>query len=263
MQDKFMEKARVVKQTCIASGIYSMYLWTEKIAAAAKPGQFVSVYSNDNSRMLPRPLSLCEIDRELGVLRIVYRVAGAGTKEFSMLQPGELVEIAGPMGNGFPLDALKEGQKAFLMGGGIGIPPILQLTKELTAAGKDVTVVLGYRDELFLLEEFQQTGAEVVIATEDGSAGTKGNVLDAIRANGLSADLLYACGPTPMLRALQSYAQENNMESYLSLEQKMACGIGACLACVCKSKEKDSHSNVNNKRVCAEGPVFNGRDIEL
>ena len=150
-------------------------------------------------------------------------------------------------------------KKAFLIGGGIGIPPMLQLAKELNC---EKTAVLGYRDELFLLEDFKAV-CDTYIATEDGSAGTKGNVLDAIRENALSADVIYACGPTPMLRALRDYANEHNMECYISMEERMACGIGACLACVCKSKEKDGHTNVHNKRICKEGPVFNAKEVEF
>lgn len=101
------------------------------------------------------------------------------------------------------------------------------------------------------------------VATEDGSYGTEGNVLDAIKENGLDAEIIYACGPTPMLKAIKEYAIANGIECWLSLEEKMACGIGACLACVCKSKEKDSHSNVNNKRVCKEGPVFRAEEVEF
>ena len=112
------------------------------------------------------------------------------------------------------------------------------------------------------MDEFRAQG-EVYVATEDGSAGTEGNVLDAIRENGLEADIIYACGPLPMLRALKTYAAEKNIECWISMEERMACGIGACLACVCKSKEKDAHSNVNNKRVCKEGPVFRAEEVEF
>ena len=123
--------------------------------------------------------------------------------------------------------------------------------------------VLGYRDsQMFLKDEFEAYGS-VHVATEDGSAGTRGNVLDAIREEGLDAQVIYACGPTPMLRALKAYAAENGIECWLSLEEKMACGIGACLACVCKSKEIDEHSQVHNKRICKDGPVFLADDIEL
>ena len=162
----------------------------------------------------------------------------------------------GPLGNGFPL----KGKKAFLIGGGIGIPPILELAKQLNC---EKQIVLGYRNsDMLLLDEFKKQG-EVYIATEDGSVGTKGNVLDAIRENALDAEVIYACGPTPMLRALKNYAAENNIECWISMEEKMACGIGACLACVCKSKEVDGHTNVHNKRVCKEGPVFLAEEVEL
>ena len=114
----------------------------------------------------------------------------------------------------------------------------------------------------FYIVEFEQNG-ELYISTEDGSVGTKGNVMDAIRENALEADMIYACGPTPMLRAIKQYAEENGIECYISLEERMACGIGACLACVCKSKEKDAHSNVNNKRICKDGPVFLSTEVEI
>lgn len=256
MAEKFKEQAIVIRQEEISYGIYSMWLKTEKIAAHAKAGQFISLYCHDGSRMLPRPISICEIDAEDNALRIVYRVAGKGTEEFSTLRTGRQVEIVGPLGNGFP----QKEKKAFLIGGGIGIPPMLQLAKELKC---EKQIVLGYRDdELFLKDEFKGLG-EIYVATEDGSHGTDGNVLDAIRENGLSADIIYACGPTPMLRAIKQYAAEKNIECWISLEEKMACGIGACLACVCKSKEKDSHTNVNNKRICKEGPVFRAEEVEI
>ena len=122
---------------------------------------------------------------------------------------------------------------------------------------------MGYRDEnTFLLDEFKEQ-ADSFVATEDGSVGTKGNVIDAINENGLEADVIYACGPMPMLRALKAYAMEHDMECYVSMEERMACGIGACLACVCKTKDKDAHSNVNNKRICKEGTVFNAKEVEL
>lgn len=255
MKTKFEEMARVISQKQIGTGIYDLTLQTEEIAPAAKAGQFVSLYCKDGSRLLPRPISLCGIDRQNRTLRLVYRVAGKGTEEFSRLKENDEVKILGPLGNGFELLE----KRAFLIGGGIGIPPMLQLAKELNC---EKTAVLGYRDELFLLEDFKAV-CDTYIATEDGSAGTKGNVLDAIRENALSADVIYACGPTPMLRALRDYANEHNMECYISMEERMACGIGACLACVCKSKEKDGHTNVHNKRICKEGPVFNAKEVEF
>ena len=255
MQTKFEEIAPIVRQEEIADDIYSMWIEAKDIAEHAKAGQFLSVYSNDGSRLLPRPISICEIDREKGRLRLVYRVAGKGTKEFSDMHAAATLKVMGPLGNGFP----KKEKKAFLIGGGSGIPPMLELAKELDC---EKQMVLGYRDELFLNDEFKPYGT-VTIATEDGSAGTKGNVLDAIRENGLTADIIYACGPTPMLRAIKQYAAEHDIECYISMEERMACGIGACLACVCQSKDKDAHSNVNNKRICKEGPVFLAEEVEI
>lgn len=262
MSEKFQETVTVVSQKQIGTGIYDLTIQTKEIAAAAKAGQFVSVYSNDASKLLPRPISLCGIDRKAGTLRLVYRVTGehTGTEEFSRLQAGDIMKIMGPLGNGFTVE---KGKKAFLIGGGIGVPPMLQLAKEMKDAGENFQIVMGYRDAgTFLLDEFKEQG-ESFVATEDGSVGTKGNVLDAIRENHLDADVIYACGPTPMLRALKAYAEEQNMTCYVSMEERMACGIGACLACVCNSTEKDAHSNVKNKRICKEGPVFNAKEVEL
>lgn len=248
-------KATVFSQEQLASDVFSMWLEVGSIASEAKPGQFISVYSNDDSKLLPRPISICEIDRENGRLRIVYRVVGYGTKEFSGCKAGDTLEIMGPLGNGYTLKK----DKAILVAGGIGVPPMLELAKELDC---EKTIVLGYRDELFLNKEFEAYG-DVYVATEDGSAGTKGNVMDAIRENDLEADAIFACGPAPMLRAIKAYALEKGIPCWISMEERMACGVGACLACVCKSKDVDSHSHVHNKRVCKDGPVFLSTEVEL
>ena len=255
------ENAVVLSQERIAQDIYSMWIRTEA-ALEAKPGQFISMYTNDGSKLLPRPISICEINRAEGSLRVVYRVTGenTGTEEFSRMKAGDVLPVIGPLGNGFPMERAA-GKKAFLMGGGIGVPPILELAKQIDCDVKQV--IVGYRDsETFLRDEFEQNG-QVYISTEDGSEGTKGNVMDAIRENGLEADIIYACGPTPMLRAIKAYAEEKGIECWLSLEERMACGIGACLACVCQTKEKDHHSNVNNKRICKDGPVFLSTELEI
>ena len=245
--------AVVKSQEKIAKDIYSMVLECKEAAKMAKPGQFLSLYCKDQSALLPRPISICEIGES--ALRIVYRVVGKGTAYFCQLKKNDTVEIMGPLGNGFPLE---EG-KAILIAGGIGIPPMLELAKSLKA---EKEIVLGYRDEIFLAEEFETYG-NVTIASEDGKTGVKGNVLDAIKQKGIEGEVIYACGPTPMLRAIKEYALEKGMKAYLSLEEKMACGIGACLACVCKSNGIDHHTNVENKRICKDGPVFEAREIEL
>ena len=207
MADKKKEQAMVVSQEQIADGIFSMWIHTEA-AQSARPGQFISMYTKDATKLLPRPISICEINKEDSRLRVVYRVTGenTGTEEFSKLKTGDAIPIIGPLGNGFPFEAA-EGKKVFLMGGG--------------------------------------------------------NVMDAIRENGLEADMIYACGPTPMLRAIKQYAEEHKIVCYISLEERMACGIGACLGCVCKTKEKDAHSNVCNKRICKDGPVFLATEVEI
>lgn len=260
MGTKVKEACTVISQECIGKDIYSMWIQTKTIAGNAKPGQFVSVYTQDGSKLLPRPISLCEIDKENGALRLVYRVTGknTGTEGFSRLTKGAQLYILGPLGNGFPLEEA-EGKRVFLMGGGIGVPPMLETMKQLNA---EKTAILGYRDQLFLNEEFEKNGA-VYIATEDGSAGTKGNVMDAICENGLEADVIFACGPKPMLRAIKAYALEKGIPCWISMEERMACGIGACLGCVCQSKDVDSHSHVHNKRVCKDGPVFLSTEVEL
>lgn len=245
--------ARVKRQEQLASDIYSLVLHAPEIAGQAKAGQFVSLYSKDGANLLPRPISLCEIDSKEGTIRLVYRVVGKGTKEFATLAAGNRIEVMGPLGNGFTV----KDKRAVLIGGGIGIPPMLELAKRLPG---EKSIVLGFRDETFLLEDFATKG-EVYTASEDGGTGVKGNVLDAIKEYEIEGDILYACGPTPMLRAVKEYAFANHMEAQLSLEEKMACGIGACLACVCQSTEVDGHSHVHNKRICKDGPVFDAREV--
>lgn len=263
MEQKKKVKTKVWEQTELADGIYDMWIDTE-LAGSAKAGQFICVYPQNQSTLLPRPISICEADKENGRLRIVYRVAGQGTQEFAGYHKGDSIDILGNLGNGFPL-AEAEGKRVFLMGGGIGIPPMLQLAKELSREGKakQVTVIAGYRNNSLFLKQDMEKYADVYVATEDGSVGTKGNVLDVIAQNGLEADVIMACGPMPMLRAIKKYAEENKMQAYISLEERMACGVGACLGCVCKTKEKDAHSHVNNARICTDGPVFDARDVDI
>lgn len=260
MEQKKKEKAVVYRQTQRATGIYDMWIETS-LASQARPGQFISVYTQNQSALLPRPISICETDKKNGRLRIVYRIAGTGTKEFATYKSGHRIDILGTLGNGFPLEKAA-GKRVFLMGGGIGIPPMLELAKALTGtASKDI--IVGYRNkELFLIDDLKKYG-NVHIATEDGSVGTKGNVMNVIEAEGLSADVIFACGPMPMLRAIKAYARENAIPAYISLEERMACGVGACLGCVVKTKEVDHHSHVNNARICTDGPVYLASEVEI
>ena len=238
------------------------------LSAEAAPGQFVALYCSDSSRLLPRPISICSADAVSGTLRLVYRVVGGGTGEFSKLSAGDSVRILGVLGNGYPIDEAR-GKKVLLVGGGLGVPPLLFLAKKLSeAAGSDaapaaVTAVMGYRNLAlrFLSEDFSAV-ANTIETSDDGSFGFHGTVVDAIKAKDLTFDIAYSCGPLPMLRALASLCADKNIKCYVSLEERMACGVGVCLGCVAKTTGVDAHSLVKNTRICTEGPVFDSGDIE-
>lgn len=263
-----------------------------------RPGQFCGLYPAGGEMLLMRPISICRWDVVRGVLRFVYRAAGKGTRSFTALKAGDRMDMLGILGNGYDLDALR-GKRVLLLGGGIGIPPMLELAAALheqnveefdaaalsmqkdggakeaciepdmgsgsTAGASEtaVTAVLGYRDGALFIKEEMESFARVLVATEDGSAGTRGTVLDAVRENGVEADVVCACGPLPMLRAVKRYASEKGIPAFLSLEERMACGVGVCLGCVAKTTKVDDHSRVHNARVCVEGPVFAAEDVDL
>lgn len=269
--------AQIISHNEIAPGIFDMWLETE-IAKDAGAGQFIGVYTKDKSKLLPRPISICQARED--ALRIVYRVSGEGTKDISSFAKGENVEILGILGNGYDLEAIAAKENVVLMGGGIGIPPMLELARELkayTATGKEncscktISVVLGYRDsKFFLKDDFEKLTAitegaklQVYIATEDGSYATKGNVLDVMRSGSIPCEVICACGPMPMLRAIVAYAKECNAKAYISLEERMACGVGACLGCITRTKEIDAHSHVYNTRICTDGPVFDADVLDI
>lgn len=260
--------AKIVSQKMLQPGIYDLWLETE-LAGEAHAGQFIGVYPKDKSKLLPRPISICQVDTDANRLRLVYRVTSetAGTADISKLVAEDEVQILGILGNGYDVSKLtKEYSDIVLMGGGIGIPPILELAKEIVSQKDDTVslkVILGYRDSnFFLKEDFEALGVCVEIATEDGSFGTKGNVLS-VMSNFEAPDVVCACGPMPMLRAIAGYAKENNAKAYISLEERMACGVGACLGCITKTREIDSHSHVNNARICTDGPVFDAEDLDI
>ena len=266
MSNKMKKEARVISQRLLSEGIYDMWLETP-IAGDVVPGQFVGVYPVNSATLLPRPISICEVDKKRSAIRLVYRIVGTGTAEFALFQPDDYIMILGPLGNGFPLDKAK-GKNVVAMGGGIGVPPLLETAKRLSSLKDEnkalkVSAVMGYRDsETFLSTEFQNF-SELHIATEDGSIGTKGNVIDALKNEEVACDVIFACGPMPMLKGIKTYASENGIKAYLSLEERMACGVGACLGCVCKTRETDHHSQVKNARICTDGPVFDADDLDL
>ncbi len=252
----------IISNERITEGIFSMWI-SYDLYADVIPGQFVGLYPKDSSTLLPRPISICEVDSARHAIRVVYRVVGKGTDEFSALSSGDKIDVLGTLGNGYDLDTAEGKSTATLMAGGIGIPPMLELAKRLKQAGHSVNIVLGYRDsDNFLSDEFAEYG-NVYIATDDGSAGYHGNVVDALNGYKLNPDIIYSCGPMPMLRGIKAYAKAHDISSYISLEERMACGVGACLGCVCKTTGLDSHSHVKNARICTDGPVFNSADVDI
>lgn len=275
MNGKKKVQARVLSQQMIAPDIYDLWLETE-LAKEAGAGQFIGVYPTDGAHLLPRPISICEVDKEKGALRLVYRIAGAGTAQFSTWQQGQEIEILGILGNGYPVKGdwkerpAEDGNpiraienEVVLLGGGIGIPPMVELAKELREEGIDPIIIAGYRDQnLFLANDLEKHG-KVLVATEDGSVGVKGNVLDVLCQEKMHPKVIMACGPMPMLRAIKVYAASEGILAYISLEERMACGVGACLGCVCKTARKDPHSHVNNARICTDGPVFEAGEVEI
>ncbi|AST07606.1 dihydroorotate dehydrogenase electron transfer subunit [Anoxybacillus flavithermus] len=252
------ENMIIVSNHQIAKGIYELTLSGSLVQRMHTPGQFVHVKVGHREPLLRRPLSLCDINEEASECTIIYRAEGAGTMLLSQKQPGESLDVLGPLGNGFPLSALSSGQHALLVGGGIGVPPLYELAKQLVKNGVCVTVVLGFqtKDVVFYEQQFASFG-KTYVATADGSYGMKGFVTDVIERHALPFHVLYACGPKPMLKALQQ--QFPHKELYLSLEERMGCGVGACFACVCHVP----NSETAYKKVCSDGPVFRAGEVVL
>lgn len=219
-----------------------------------KPGQFVNVEVKDVAdRILRRPISIHDVDLEKNILYIVVQKVGKATKKLSSVNKGEQLSIIFPLGNGFST----EGKNPLLIGGGVGTAPLLLLAKEFRRKEITPTILIGARtnEQLFLTNRYNAVG-NLSISTEDGSVGEKGLVtVNSILNNDF--DVVYCCGPTPMMKAVSEWAKERNIKCYVSLENRMACGIGACLCCV--NENKDGH----NVCVCTEGPVFNSMDIKL
>jgi dihydroorotate dehydrogenase electron transfer subunit len=252
---------KLVKQEEIAQDIFEMVLEGSLVDEMNEPGQFVNIkVAEGDTPLLRRPISICEVDREKKQFTMLYRAEGKGTTILSKRRVGEEVDILGPLGNGFPVEAAQVGDTALLVGGGIGVPPLYELSKKLVEKGVKVVHVLGFqtKDVVFYEEKFQQLG-NTYIATVDGTHGTKGFVTNVIEEQGITFDVLYSCGPTPMLRALeQNYSHK---QVYISLEERMACGIGACFACVCH--KQDDPNGHTYKKVCTDGPVFKAGEVVL
>lgn len=253
------EQMKVVHHEQIAHHIYELTLQGE-LVQQMMPGQFVHLKVGDSlDHLLRRPISIATINKEKNEFTMIYRAEGKGTKVISTKKAGESVDVLGPLGNGFPLEACKPNNTALLVGGGIGVPPLYELSKQLNAKGVKTIHVLGFQSEnvLFYEDKFKELGP-TYIATVDGSNGTKGFVTDVLNEVSPDFDVFYACGPLPMLKALENYYPTK--EGYLSLEERMACGIGACFACVC---DTTAHGQKDYVKVCSDGPVFRKGTVKL
>ena len=245
----------IISKTALAKEIYDMTILCPDAAQAAQPGQFINI--KVDGFMLRRPISICGIDKEKGTLRIVFEVRGKGTKELSQLAEGDLIDIVAPLGgNGFKLDGYN---KAVIIGGGIGNPPMVPIAEHFGANAK---VISGFRNAaaVILQEDFKAMGCDVQLCTDDGSAGRKGFVTDALLdvLKSEKPDIVYACGPMIMLKNITKICEENGIYCQVSLEQRMACGVGACLVCVCRTVKDGQEFN---SHVCKDGPVFDSEEV--
>ncbi len=234
------------KYTILSNHPLTELVWEMKLAGSTESithaGQFVNIELE--GLYLRRPISISDWDE--GVITIIYKIVGEGTSRLSKLSSGATLDLLVGLGNGFRIE--ESAQRVMVVGGGVGVPPLYGLTRRLIAAGKEVAVVLGFNNasEIFLADKFSELGADVVVATMDGSCGVKGTVVDAIAERAIEYDYFHSCGPLPMLRAL---CERSTTEGQVSLEERMGCGFGICMGCTHKS-----HSG--HKRLCKEGPVL-------
>ncbi|MBQ5874106.1 MAG: dihydroorotate dehydrogenase electron transfer subunit [Bacteroidales bacterium] len=241
----------VSEKKFLNSSFFKLKLKSKKTLPEINPGQFVEVQVNSDSKvLLRRPISINDVDSQTNEISLIIQTVGQGTKELAKINEGEEINLVYPLGNGFNI----EGENPLLVGGGVGIAPLLYLAKNFHAKGIKPKVLLGFRsqEQMIDLKEYEKY-ADVYISTQDGSVGSKGLVTE----NEIftqSYDTIYTCGPTPMMKAISDYSLKNNIKCYASLENKMACGIGACLCCVQNTTE-------GHKCTCTEGPVFNVKDI--
>ncbi|WP_326717952.1 dihydroorotate dehydrogenase electron transfer subunit [Vagococcus jeotgali] len=254
------EMMTVVNQKEIAPDIFEMTLSGELVKEMTKPGQFIHIRIPRSDLLMRRPISLAEIDHSNHTCKIIYRTDGEGTTVLSQLKQNDLLDVLGPLGNGFEIEMVAPGDVVYVIGGGIGIPPLYQLGKELFAKGATIYFLNGFasKEVVYYEEEFKKLG-ELFIATDDGSCSIKGhvgNLMEEIVLQTKTPKAVFACGPSGLLRSVEERF-DNHPHVYLSMEERMACGIGACYACVCPSKKDPA----KNKKVCDEGPIFKSGEV--
>lgn len=254
---------KLLKKEELVSGIYKYTVEAPEIAKLAKPGQFLEIkVSETGEPFLRRPISIYNINKDLGEVEFIFQVKGRGTELLSKIELGKEIDIMGPLGKG-SYD-IKEYNNVAIIGGGIGIYPLYELTKQLKGKA-NLNVYLGFRDKSLVTceKEFEEIGLnKLVVTTDDGSYKEKGFAIDFMKKDieEHKVDMIFACGPLPMLKAIRNYAIENNIPCQISLEERMGCGIGACLGCAVKIV---SGENILYKHVCKDGPVFNAKEVEF
>lgn len=246
----------VIEKFAISAGIYSYQILCPEVAEIAVPGQFVHVKIDGFT--LRRPISICEIDHKNGSLRIVFEIRGQGTAKLTDINVGDNIDMIAPLGNGFGLpDNIKPDRRVLLVGGGIGVPPLLSIAKVMK---ESATAILGFRsyDKIILAGDFKHADAHVIPCTDDGSVGFHGSVTVPLKEELVKKDIdkVYACGPELMLKAVVSECEKAGVDCEVSLEERMGCGVGACVVCACATTR-------GMKRVCKDGPVFNGKEVIL
>lgn len=241
-------KSRVISNKKIVDGIYKMVIEDNN---EVKPGQFYMLKLNGRT-LLPRPISVCE--KNQGTITFLYAVVGNGTREYADLEKGDYINLTGPLGNGF--NVYENLGKVALVSGGIGTAPMLEVAKKLKENSNSTKIDLyaGFRNDIYLIDEIKEYVNEAYISTNTGKYGHKGFVTDILKVE--EYDTVLCCGPEIMMRKVIDMGKEKNVKIYVSMEKHMACGVGACLVCTCKTKD-------GNKRTCKDGPVFDGYYVEL
>lgn len=245
-----IEDCRIVSNKSIGASVFKMEIYCPSILSVASPGQFLHLKISDSyDPLLRRPLSICSLDVQKGLIVLIYKVIGKGTELLSVKRMGDTVNVIGPLGKGFPIYRDK---KTAIIGGGIGIAPLLELSKHLNYPD----IYLGFKNDVFLIEDFKEYSKTFYLYTEDGSNGEKGFPTNMFFHNIDKYEIVYTCGPKAMIATVKDICEENNVECYISMEEKMGCGIGACLTCSCKTNNKGKY-----KKVCIDGPVFNSKEV--
>jgi dihydroorotate dehydrogenase electron transfer subunit len=252
------EKQTILRNTEIAPNIYELVMQSDK-ACEMRPGQFVHIQVPREDLLLRRPISIAKIDGENSAYTLLIRANGEGTRSICARKAGQTLDILGPLGNGFDTDFLTQGEKVLLIGGGIGVPPLLGLAEALKVKQTDIQIILGFATKSAVVyeEAFRNLG-QTIVATDDGSHGILGNVstiLDLIQAD-KEFDAIYACGPKGLNRMVNTRFAAHP-HAYISLEERMGCGIGACASCICQ-KQTDPKKNI---KICQHGPVFKTGEV--